>query len=1043
MYTRSTSFLIIVINVGLSLIGLALVPRLTVKYQPTLRQPNLYVSAHWRDASPQIMEREVTSPLEAALSLVEGIKMIRSASREGRMNIDLELEKDAQVDLVRFEVATRLRQVYGQLPDGVSYPQLDLRTEEEETMLRPMLTYSVAGPSAQPQLYLMARDDIVPQLALTEGVQKIDLVGANENEWVIAVKAESLSGLGLTLDEITAALQKLTAAEHLGTATINATPYTLRMPAVDLMQVNTWLNHPLKTLPGKVITLREVATMTLQEAQPNAYYRINGQNSLRLLFYQDGRSNMLTTAQKVKEQVQAVRQNLPPGYAIYLDEDSSAFLSAELNKIGRRSAWSLGILLLFVLIVYRGWHYVVILMCSLLINLALASIGYYAWKVELNLYALAGITVTFGIIMDNSIIMVHHLLRRRNLGVFPAILSSTLTTLAALVVIFFLPELWKVRLIEFGRVIIINLVVSLLVSLFFVPAMMVRLGLVESHLQRLMSATQRRWWRWGEYYHAFLRLLMRWRKSALVLMLLAFGLPVFLLPNQIKGWSWYNNTLGSDYYVEHVKPLVNRLLGGTLRLFMWYVYEGSTFRDEQEVMLYVNARMPEGATINQMNEAMLQVERYLQQFRREIKQYVTSVTGGQQGQISIRFNAEHEDVFPYLLKNRVQAYCTNLGGMEWSVYGVGRAFSTGGGSSTPSFRVAMKGYNQDELARWAQRFADSLKTHPRVPEVNTEANFGWWDRDRSEYRMQVARKAMISQGYEAAQIQHLFAFFNRFEHPSFYGPGNVAVRVTYAADEIKELWDLNNRPLRVDSSRVALGSLASLVKTRTSQAIHKEDQQYLRIVQFEYTGSGHFGSKYLERRMEELRQVMPLGYSVERSTYDFWGKEEKQKVWLLLLVMALIFFISAIHFESLRQALAMLFLIPTSFIGIFLTFYWFDFSFDQGGYTSFLLLSGLVVNSLILIVSEYQHLLKKHPGRSAIKNYLRAVQRMIAPILLTILSTALGLIPFLTEGDQEVFWFALAVGTIGGLMFSIVVILAFIPVFVINNDEARGVAVRE
>lgn len=1036
MYTRSSSFLIIVCTVALALVGVALVPRLNVKYQPTLHRPRLQVSGSWRDASPEIMEREVTSPLEAALSLVEGVNTLSSQSREGRMTIDLELDAESDLDLVRFEASTRLRQVYAQLPPGVTYPQLQISTGEEENTLRPILTFSLAGPIAPPELYLMARDEIVPRLALTAGLQNIEVVGANADEWVIRLQLSRLHTLGMTQEEVMTALQERLHTENLGLAHIQSTPYALRLPQAAQVQQEEWLAHPLKRVQGKLITLQDVGTMTREEALPRAYYRINGQNSLRLLFYQDGRSNMLTVAQAVKDKVQAIQQTLPSGFRLYLDDDSSVFLEKELSKISRRSAWSLGILLVFVLIAYRTWQYLLIIMCSLLVNLAIASIAYYAWRVELNLYALAGITVTFGIIMDNSIIMVHHLLRRRDLTVFPAILSSTLTTLAALIVIYFLPELWRARLLEFGRVIIINLGVSLVVSLFFVPAMMQRLNLVGAHLQRIHWQRKRRTWRWGEVYHAFLRGLLRWRKTALVVMLLAFGLPVFMLPNQIKGWTWYNNTLGSDYYVEHVKPWVNRVLGGTLRLFMWYVYEGSTFRDEQEVRLYVNARMPEGATIQQMNEAMKQVERYLGQFKQEIKQYVTSVSSGQQGYIGVTFQPAHEDVFPYQLKNRVQAYCTNLGGMEWSVFGVGRGFSTGGGSSTPSYRVAMKGYNQDELAHWAQRLADSLKTHPRVPDVNTEGNFSWWERDRTEYHMELDRRRMITSDFTAEQIQNLLERFNRFRTATWYGPGNTAIRVVAEDEQSKEFWDLQNRTLQLDSSRLHLGQMATLTKHKASQAIHKEDQQYLRMIQFEYTGSGHFGSKYLERRMHELRQVLPLGYTVEQSKYDFWRKEEKQKVWLLLLVMGLIFLICAIHFESLRQATAMVFLIPTSFIGIFLTFYWFDFSFDQGGYTSFLLLCGLVVNSLILIVSEYQHLVKVHPHRDHIKNYLRAVQRMIAPILLTILSTALGLLPFLTEGDQEVFWFALAAGTIGGLIFSIVVILAFIPVFVIRRIES-------
>ena len=126
-------------------------------------------------------------------------------------------------------------------------------------------------------------------------------------------------------------------------------------------------------------------------------------------------------------------------------------------------------------------------------------------------------------------------------------------------------------------------------------------------------------------------------------------------------------------------------------------------------------------------------------------------------------------------------------------------------------------------------------------------------------------------------------------------------------------------------------------------------------------------------------------------------------------------------------------LIPISFIGIFLTFYWFDFPFDQGGYTAFILLSGLVVNSLILILSDYNRLRRQFPKRTALALYLKAFRQKITPIFLSILSTGLGLIPFLLDGEQEVFWFALAAGTIGGLLFSVFVILFVTPIFYVGK----------
>jgi multidrug efflux pump subunit AcrB len=131
--------------------------------------------------------------------------------------------------------------------------------------------------------------------------------------------------------------------------------------------------------------------------------------------------------------------------------------------------------------------------------------------------------------------------------------------------------------------------------------------------------------------------------------------------------------------------------------------------------------------------------------------------------------------------------------------------------------------------------------------------------------------------------------------------------------------------------------------------------------------------------------------------------------------------------------MAIIGLIPLSFIGVFISFYWFDFNFDQGGYASFLLLAGNVVNAGIFIVNEFNIQRQKHPNRSPLRNYLTAFHHKILPILLTVLSTVVGFVPFLWAGSTQAFWFALAVGSVAGLLMSLLVIFIYLPVFLIPN----------
>ena len=128
--------------------------------------------------------------------------------------------------------------------------------------------------------------------------------------------------------------------------------------------------------------------------------------------------------------------------------------------------------------------------------------------------------------------------------------------------------------------------------------------------------------------------------------------------------------------------------------------------------------------------------------------------------------------------------------------------------------------------------------------------------------------------------------------------------------------------------------------------------------------------------------------------------------------------------------MAIIFIIPVSYIGVFLTFYWFKLNFDQGGFASFVLLCGITVNASIYILNEYNAIRSRSPRMSALRAYTTAWNAKIIPIFLTVVSPSLGFIPFMVGTDKEAFWFPLAAGTIGGLVMSIIGIFFFLPVFV-------------
>jgi multidrug efflux pump subunit AcrB len=225
--------------------------------------------------------------------------------------------------------------------------------------------------------------------------------------------------------------------------------------------------------------------------------------------------------------------------------------------------------------------------------------------------------------------MTDHYTRRRDLGVFTAILAATLTTIGALSVVYFMDERTRLSLEDFVTVVIINLVVSLAVALFLVPALVDRLGVrrrIEEqgfrNLRRRLSLFLSR------IYANIVNFVVRFRVAFIVIIILSFGLPVFIIPEKIEGDSrWverYNAIFGSSVYKDKIKPVTDVALGGTLRLFVEKVYNGSYWdRDTGEPVLYINATLPNGATVEQMDALVRKMEMYLRGFS-EVRQFQTS-----------------------------------------------------------------------------------------------------------------------------------------------------------------------------------------------------------------------------------------------------------------------------------------------------------------------------------------------------------------------------------------------------------------------------------
>ena len=194
--TKASSFTLIVAFICVALIGLALIPLLPVKLNPSRTLPGFTVQFSMPGTSSRVVEIEATSKLEAMLARIKGIKNIYSTSDNGSGSITIELDKYADIDAVRFEASTIIRQTWPQLPDGVSYPYIRMKRPDENAS-RPFMSFTLNAPSTPILIQQYADEHIKTRLAQIQGIYKIDLSGATPMEWVLEYDSEQLRRLEL------------------------------------------------------------------------------------------------------------------------------------------------------------------------------------------------------------------------------------------------------------------------------------------------------------------------------------------------------------------------------------------------------------------------------------------------------------------------------------------------------------------------------------------------------------------------------------------------------------------------------------------------------------------------------------------------------------------------------------------------------------------------------------------------------------------------------------------------------------------------------
>ncbi len=1011
---KISSFTVILTFVVLMVIGVAVFPLLEIGGDPIPKQgKTITVEYSWPNVSAKVIEQNLTSPIEGMMASLKGVESVASNSYFGSNEIFVNLKENADVSAVRFEISSLLRQMHGRLPKGVSYPSVsggeivNTRTSQQEEKL--LLTYQVNANMQPEAIKEYLQQHVEKRLLSVERVSKIEITGVMDKYKDVSYNPTVLSACGITADDIVNGIRNFMGQDVI-VGTVNHNAIDGNEERISVHFTTEAFEKPLEQMPlkkigGKMVYLNDLAVVRTRQVDPDSYYRVNGLNTVYVNVFIPADGKLVRMSDRVQEEMEKIKTDIHQKIYFHLSYDSASQQRDEMSKLIGRTLLSLLVLLVFVWLTNRNFKYLLIIATTLVANLLVACIVFVLFHIRLHIYSLAGITVSLGLIIDSTIVMADHYGYYRNKKAFLSILAAMLTTIGSMVVVFFLPKDLQQNLYDFAWVVIVNLAVSLLVALFFVPAIIDKLGFVG----RRHHLSHGRWVvKWNCFYRRFITFTSKYKWCCCLLLALLYYAP-------------FHFRVFSDVIEEKGQRQQNV---------------------QEEKVLHIAAEMPVGGTAVQLNQKMMMVEELLKRYK-GIKKFTTRIDG-RRGSIDVEFKKDAvKGSFPYRLENAVIGKVITIGGADWATYGVSeRGFSNSLNLQQRSQTLVLSGYNYNQLYRLAENLEDYLGKNSRVRDLVIQTP--GYENQEDEFYMKYEKERMAIYGVQAPAVHRVADEMLTPLYVGYYKDrkeGND-VYLTPTTFSSFDLWHMENEQVKAENTNILLSDIMSVKRREAKNVIPKKNQEYVLNVAFNVLGSYTYTEEYLKDVVKHFNKMLPVGYRCQNIFYEN-PVEESSNYWLLLLVAVVVFFVCAIQFESIRLAWSILSVTPLAVIGAFLTFWMMGVEFGSGGFASLVLLIGIVVNSGIYILSQYRYVCEKS-HRGNVVNYVCAYNHKVIPIFLTVSSTIVGLVPFFLDVEEAPFWFSFATGVIGGLLFSIPALVFVMPLFVrFNSSKAKTILIKE
>ena len=979
-----------------------------VELKPNESLPKLDITANWGNVPPEIIQTQVTAPIEEAIAPIKGVRKMTSSSAIGSSTITLEFDPKTNMEFATLALREELAKTRRVLPVGVRPSVVPF--VPEDFRVTALLSYTISGNVPLQKLREILKDKLEFGIGSVKGVAQVTIIGGSEAEIRILLDKQKLKDYDIPPYLVITRISQRLATYQTGYVRKGNQEYIFKY--TDKIDSIKEIEETLVKHSGRnPIKVKDVAVVSVMNADVTSIHRINGRPTVSLTMLKEPGANSLKVAKAVKAKFELIKKDLPSDLVFKTVVDESEDIQKNLSYLYQLAVIITVIIFAMVFVVLRRFKPSLLILSSVAFSVVITFNLIYLLKISMNMLTLGALALGFGIFVDNAIVVFENTLRLREQGlspkeaairgpreVFVAVLASTLTAVAVFCSFPFFQGRLKVYFLPVAFVIVSSLLASIFVAFTLIPALSPKL--LQSRKKEKIIPKKAR-------FDRFLAFVLRHPVEVLVIIVaLLFG-----------SYRWFK----SEVIIGNWIP--------------WYTRQ----------YLYVSIGMPAGTDIEKTDETIRKFEEKVleQDYDKEMNARIYAEPA--RAVLDIRFPPDIENSYrPYVLKEELIQLATQFAGLDIYVTGFDPQFysSSMGTGEYYSSRITFYGYNLKKLRDITSSLETTIKKNPRIKETRTISSRYWWRGDSFESILKIDKASLRQYSVDP---QYLYYHLQTLLRGNFGRPlrirtegKEIAIAVKFPEAEQMDLRTLLDTMIRTQGGEyLRLGQIAVLTERPVAGSIDRENQQFQQTVMWNFRGPTKAEERYKNALFNSLH--LPPGFSAKMDVGWRMTEEETRQIWLAIgFALLIVFMILAGLYESFIHPFYIMLAVPLALIGVFAAFVLAKYPFDPSAYIGVILLIGIVVSNTILLVDHIN--LKRSQGFPFKEAIIIGTRERIRPIFMTSSTTVFGILPMLIfqmEKGQQQIWSTLGLATAGGLVTSTIFVFVVIPIFYFYGERVR------